>query len=208
MAVKRGKLFVVSGPSGAGKSTLSKMAVDFFSDLRFSISYTTRGPRPDETDGRDYRFVDQASFDRMAESGEFVEHARVHGKSYGTARADLDGMLRAGHDVLLDIDVQGAAQLTGSVRNAVRVFVLPPSIEECRRRLDVRGDVNPEHAEERLRTALEEIKEAGNYDYIIINRDVAESFDRLKSIITAERTRKEAVMDEVKRNFEIPRKGE
>ncbi len=196
---RSGKLFVVSGPSGAGKSTLSKKVVDFFDDLRFSISYTTRRPRQGEVDGVDYRFVDDERFEEMVERGEFIEHACVHGKKYGTAEKDIKEILANGMDVLLDIDVQGAEQLAEKIGSGVYIFVLPPSMEECRKRLMKRGDIGPEDIEKRLRTAFEEIKKAADYDYIIINDDLDGAFERLKAIIIAERSRKESLIEDVER---------
>ncbi len=198
----------MSGPSGAGKSTLGKKAVDFFGDLRFSISYTTRLAREHETEGVEYRFVTEPQFDSMVERGEFIEHACVHGNKYGTARADLMSILESGQDVMLDIDVQGASQLSSTLTGlGVYVFVLPPSIEESKKRLSNRGDIAADVAERRLEAAIDEIKEAakdaGNYDYIIINDLLDAAFNSLRSIITAERTRKEAVMETVREKFEI-----
>ncbi|MBI5598241.1 MAG: guanylate kinase [Deltaproteobacteria bacterium] len=203
MGKKTGKLFIVSGPSGAGKSTLSKRVIGFFGDLGFSVSYTTRPPRPNETDGVDYRFVDEGRFDGMAEKGEFVEYAVVHGRKYGTNWKDLKRMLDRGSDVLLDIDVQGAEQMSEKVKGGVSIFVLPPSIEACAKRLNLRGDIAPSEMEKRLAAAMDEIKRAASYDYIIINDDLDGSFERLKAIITAERSKKDVVMGRVKELFTL-----
>ncbi len=198
-----GKLFIVSGPSGAGKSTLTRRAIDFFSDLRFSISYTTRPPRPGEQDGVDYRFVDDATFDRMVEQDEFVEYATVHGRKYGTGEKDLKDLLASGVDVLLDIDVQGAEKIAKRIEGGVFIFVLPPSIEACRRRLEGRGDIAPEELEKRVAVALEEIKKIYHYDYVIINDNMEEAFEKLKSVIIAERTKKDVLIEEVRRIFNL-----
>lgn len=198
-----GKLFIVSGPSGAGKSTLTRKAIDFFPDLRFSISYTTRPPRHGEKDGVDYRFVDEATFDRMVEADEFVEYATVHGRKYGTREKDLKELLSSGVDVLLDIDVQGAEKIAKRIKEAVYIFVLPPSIEVCRERLKRRGDISPEELERRVAVAIEEIKKIDNYDYVIINDDMEDAFERLKSVIIAERIKKDVLVEEVKKIFNL-----
>ncbi len=196
--------FIVSAPSGAGKTTLCKMAVDFFPDLRHSVSYTTRSPRPGETDGVDYCFVDDAGFDRMVEAGEFLEHAGVHGKRYGTARADLTAVTSAGLDIILDVDVQGAEKIRENLSGGVYIFIIPPSIDECRRRLRTRAKDPEEEIERRLKIALEEISRAPRYEYIIINEELDEAFDRLRSIITAERSKSSREMDRVIRLFGAP----
>lgn len=196
--------FIVSAPSGAGKTTLCKMAVDFFPDLRHSVSYTTRTPRPGETDGVDYCFVDDAEFDRMVEAGEFLEHAGVHGKRYGTARADLNAVTDAGLDIILDVDVQGAEKIRESLSGGVYIFIIPPSIDECRRRLRTRAKDPEEEIERRLKIALEEISRASRYEYIIINDELTAAFEKLKSIITAERTKSPRMMETVIKLFGAP----
>jgi len=196
--------FIVSAPSGAGKTTLCKMAVDFFPDMRHSVSYTTREPRHGETDGVDYCFVDDAEFDRMIGAGEFLEHADVHGKRYGTARADLTAVTDAGLDIILDVDVQGAEKISESLSGGVYIFIIPPSIDECRRRLRTRAKDPEEEIERRLKIALEEISRAPKYEYIIINDELAAAFERLKSIITAERAKSPRMMDRVINLFGAP----
>ncbi|MFQ5736976.1 MAG: guanylate kinase [Thermodesulfobacteriota bacterium] len=196
--------FIVSAPSGAGKTTLCKMAVDFFPDLRHSISYTTRAPRAGETDGADYVFVTDQVFDRMVVGGEFLEHAGVHGKRYGTSRKDLEAVTAGGLDIILDIDVQGAEKIRETLEGGVYIFILPPSIEECERRLRTRAQDTREEIEKRLRIALEEIGKAPLYEYIIINERLKDAFEKLKSIIIAERARSTRVMDRVKGLFSIP----
>ena len=196
--------FIVSAPSGAGKTTLCKMAVDFFPDLRHSVSYTTRPPRPGEADGVDYCFVDDAEFDRMVEAGEFLEHAVVHGRRYGTARAGLAAVTLAGFDIILDVDVQGAEKIKENLSGGVYIFIIPPSIDECRRRLRTRAKDPDEEIERRLKIALEEISRAPKYEYIIINEDLTEAFERLRSIIRAERSKSCRMMDRVIRLFGAP----
>ncbi len=202
--MSRGSLFIVSAPSGAGKSTLSNKAVEDFDGLEFSVSYTTRGPREGETDGVEYRFIDKERFDEMASSGGFVEYASVHGNSYGTGRSDLMGLLDAGTDVLLDIDVQGAEQIRTSMEGeGVFIFILPPSMDECGERLKKRGLDEAGAIEMRLKGAVAEIGKCLDYEYIIINDDLQESFERLKSIILAERTRRRRVESKVKEIFNL-----
>ncbi|MBI5644208.1 MAG: guanylate kinase [Deltaproteobacteria bacterium] len=193
--------FIVSAPSGAGKTTLCKMAVDFFPDLRHSISYTTRKPRPGEVDGVDYKFIDDAVFDKMVESGEFLEYAGVYGKRYGTSGKDLEALLDQGLSVILEIDVQGADKVRPVLKNGVDIFILPPSIEACADRLRSRGKDTPVEIEKRLKIAEDEIKKAPEYDYIIVNDDLEEAFEKFKSIITAEKAKTERMLGAVERLF-------
>ncbi|MBI5902478.1 MAG: guanylate kinase [Deltaproteobacteria bacterium] len=181
--------FIVSAPSGAGKTTLCKKAVDFFGDFRHSISYTTRRPRPGETDGVEYRFIDDDAFDAMIERGEFIEYAGVYGKRYGTSKKDLEALLSCGLNVILEIDVQGAVRVREALDGTVSIFILPPSIEECEQRLVSRGKDGPEDIKRRLKIAEDEIRKAPEYDYIIINDDIEEAFGRMRSIIVAEKAR-------------------
>ncbi|MBI5467723.1 MAG: guanylate kinase [Deltaproteobacteria bacterium] len=197
----KGVPFIVSAPSGAGKTTLCKMAVAFFPGLRHSISYTTRPPRAGEVDGEDYRFIDDAGFDRMVESGEFLEYAGVHGKRYGTSRKDLSGLLDEGTDVILDIDVQGAEKVRGRLSGGVYIFILPPSVEACEERLRSRGKDSPEEIKKRLRIALDEIKKAQEYQYIIINDNLTAAFEKLKSIMIAEKAASRRMMPRVAELF-------
>ena len=185
----RGIPFIVSAPSGAGKTTLCKRAVDFFEDLRHSISYTTRKPRPGETDGVEYRFIDDAAFDAMTERGEFIEYAGVYGKRYGTSGKDLEALLTSGCDVILEIDVQGAVRVREALDDTVSIFILPPSIEACEKRLVSRGKDSPEEIRKRLEIAEEEIRQSTGYDYIIINDDLEQAFWKMKSIIVSEKAR-------------------
>ncbi len=194
----KGILFIVSAPSGAGKTTLCNMAVDFFPDLRHSISYTTRPPRPGETDGVEYWFVDDETFDAMVARGEFLEHAGVFGKRYGTAKKDLDRLRSSGVDALLEIDVQGGETVKSLHKGGVFVFILPPSLKDCEERLKGRGKDSPEDIERRLSIAVEEIKKAVDYDYIIINDDLNAAFEKLKAIIVSERARRTRMTDKVK----------
>ncbi|MBI1912987.1 MAG: guanylate kinase [Deltaproteobacteria bacterium] len=193
--------FIVSAPSGAGKTTLCKKAVDFFANFRHSISYTTRKPRPGEVNGVDYKFVDDAEFDRMIEWDEFIEHAGVYGRRYGTSQADLETLLSQGYDVILEIDVQGAQSVRGKLKGGVSVFILPPSIEACEERLKGRGKDSPEEIQKRLRIAEAEIGKAPEYDYIIINDKLEEAFEIFKSIIIAEKAKTPKMLDKVEKLF-------
>lgn len=196
--------FIVSAPSGAGKTTLCKMAVDFFPDLRHSISYTTRSPRPGEVDGVDYKFIDEAAFSRMVERGEFLEYADVYGKKYGTSRKDLEALLSGGLSVILEIDVQGAETVRKKLEGGVHVFILPPSIEACEARLRTRGKDSEEEISKRLRIALEEVRKAPQYDYIIINDRLEEAFEDFKAIIMAEKRKTTRMLGKVKKAFGVP----
>lgn len=191
-------LFIVSAPSGAGKTTLCSMAVDFFPDLRHSVSYTTRPSRPGETNGVEYWFVDDETFDAMIERGEFLEHAEVFGKRYGTAKKDLDRLRSAGMDALLEIDVQGGETVKSLLKGGVYVFILPPSLKACEDRLKGRGKDTTKDIRKRLSIAVEEMKKASEYDYIIINDDLNAAFEKLKSIVVSERARRARMMDKVK----------
>jgi guanylate kinase len=186
---RRGTLFVVSAPSGAGKSTLCREIRLRLPDLAYSVSVTTRPPRPGEIDGADFRFVGAPEFRAMLARGEFAEWATVHGNLYGTRARALEDALNTGRDVLLDIDTQGAAQLRARYPDAVLIFILAPSVKELEQRLrERRSDVDAD-IERRLVRAREEIALWRQYDYLIVNRDVKEAMEQLESIILAERCR-------------------
>lgn len=186
---REGILLVVSAPSGAGKTSLCKQIVDFFPLLGHSVSFTTRPQREGERNGHDYHFVSGAEFKAMVVGDEFVEWAEVHDNCYGTARKTLEDARAAGKDLLLEIDWQGAAQLRKNGVDGVFVFILPPSFEELRRRLEGRGTDSPEVIERRLQNARRELAEAFRYDYLVINDDFAQAVEELKAIITAEHCR-------------------
>jgi len=186
---REGVLYVISAPSGAGKTTLCKEMIDIFPKLRHSVSYTTRTPRSGEVHGRDYFFVGKEEFSRMAAAGEFAEWAEVHGNLYGTSLATLTQSRAQGVDLLLDIDCQGARQLKERFGGGVYIFVLPPSLEELRRRLDNRSSDAPEVIERRINNASGEIREARWYDYIIVNDNFALAVEQLKSVLIAEQCR-------------------
>ena len=184
-----GLLLVISAPSGAGKTTLSRKLFEAFPSLRPSISCTTRSPRPNERDGVDYFFVDDAEFDDLVEKGAFVEWANVHGRRYGTKRATIDEARAAGIDILLDIDCQGAAILKRQDLEAIFIFILPPSLEELENRLRKRATDSEESIRLRLHNARQEMASADWYDYIVINDDFNQAVAELCAIITAEHCR-------------------
>ncbi len=189
MISRRGTLFVVSAPSGAGKTTLCREIRLRLPDLAYSISVTTRPPRPGEIDGADFRFVVAPEFRAMLARGEFAEWATVHGNLYGTRARALEDALATGRDVLLDIDTQGAAQLRARYPDAVLIFILAPSVKELEQRLRERRSDMDADIERRLVRAREEIALWRQYDYLIVNRDVKEAMEQLESIILAERCR-------------------
>lgn len=200
----RGNIFIISAPSGAGKTTLCKEIVKVLPNLRFSVSYTTRQPRDGEVNGEDYNFIDEKRFKEMIGNNEFAEWAEVHGNYYGTSKKVLGDIIDSGFDVILDIDIQGASQIKKNIEGGVYIFVLPPSMEELRRRLDIRGQNRPEEIQRRLRRAIDEIKEYKNYDYVIVNDIFEEALNALKSIIIAEGKRVKRMDDSwIKRTFNI-----
>ncbi|MBL9068552.1 MAG: guanylate kinase [Sphingopyxis sp.] len=188
---RRGVLFVLSSPSGAGKTTISRKMLEADGDIALSISATTRPPRPGERDGVDYHFVDVDTFKQMAADGEFLEWAHVFGHRYGTPRARVEELLAAGKDVLFDIDWQGAQQLYQEAGpDVVRVFVLPPTMEELERRLRSRGTDSDEVITARMARAANEISHWDGYDYVLINDAVDECYGEVKAILRAERLKR------------------
>ena len=186
---RRGTLFVVSAPSGAGKTTLCREARLRVPHLAYSVSCTTRAPRPGEVDGHDFRFISRETFLAMRERGELAEWASVHGNLYGTPARPLETALHDGRDVLLDIDTQGAAQLRERYPEAVLVFVVAPSMAELEQRLRERRSDADQDIARRLARARDEIALWKQYDYLIVNRDVKEAIDQLMAVIQAERCR-------------------
>jgi len=182
-----GCLFVLAAPSGAGKTSIVRALLEREPGMRLSISYTTRSPRPGETDGVDYHFVDEARFMALKSAGEFLEHAFVHGNWYATSATWLSGEVQAGHDMLLEIDWQGARQVRNLMPDAVLVFILPPSLATLRERLEKRGTDSPEVIARRLEAAREEMRHCGDFDYVIMNQDFARAVDDLSVIVRAAR---------------------
>ncbi len=189
---RRGLLIILSSPSGAGKSTLARRLMDWDSDLRFSVSATTRPPRKNELDGEHYHFVAEDRFRNMVTEGEMLEHAHVFGNFYGSPAGPVEQAINAGRDVLFDIDWQGAQQIGNSrlADHVLSIFVLPPSIAELRRRLETRGQDAPETIVKRMQKSWDEISHWGGYDYVLINDDLDTSEAKLKTIIEAERMRR------------------
>ncbi len=185
----RGTLFVVSSPSGGGKGTLIRRVLELVDKLSYSVSYTTRGPRPNEVNGREYFFVDRKTFDEMVADGEFLEWACVHGNFYGTSRRQIAEKIASGIDIVLEVDVQGAASVRQLLMDSVSVFILPPSFEVLRQRLCARGTDAPAELEVRLRNAPDELRQYSLFDYVIINDEVERAAGQLAAIIYAERAR-------------------
>jgi len=183
-------MLIVSSPSGAGKTTLCNRLRAEFSDLRFSVSHTTRHPRPGEQDGREYHFVDPTTFRQMVDAKAFAEWAEVHGNAYGTSFAEIGRAREEGSGVIFDIDFQGARQIRARVPEAVSVFILPPSLEELERRLRGRGTEDEETTLRRLANAKREIAHYGLFDYVVVNDDLDQAYLRLKSITIGERCRR------------------
>lgn len=189
---EKGLLIVLSGPSGSGKSTVIKQLMEKRGNIHFSVSYTTRAPRAGEIDGVSYNFVDRAEFERMIANNEFLEYAEYSGNYYGTSLKVIGEKQEAGMDVMLDIEVQGAANVRAKCPGAVLVFIVPPTYEELERRLRGRGTDSEEVIRKRLDRALEEIREVGMYDYLVVNDDVAQAAAELDAVMTATRCKAES----------------
>jgi guanylate kinase len=188
---RRGLMLVLSSPSGAGKTTLARLLLDSDPNVAMSVSATTRPKRPGEVDGRDYFFISEKKFQRMVEAGEFLEHATVFGHRYGTPREPVLEALTAGRDVLFDIDWQGTQQLRQQVReDVVTIFVLPPSRAELERRLHTRAQDSAEVVAKRMAKANDEISHWAEYDYVIVNEDVARAQAQVATILLAERLKR------------------
>ncbi len=189
---RRGLMLVLSSPSGAGKTTISRELLTGDNNLTLSISVTTRAARPGERDGVAYHFIDRARFDEMAAAGDLLEHAEVFGNGYGTPRAEVERALSAGRDVLFDIDWQGTQQLRERMRDdLVTVFILPPTTEELEQRLHRRAQDSAETVRTRMAEASEEMSHWPEYDYIIVNRNIGESVRQARSILEAERLKRD-----------------
>jgi guanylate kinase len=184
-----GTLFVISAPSGAGKTTLVRLLLGRDARVQPSISYTTRAPRPGEENGREYHFVDVATFQAMRERDDFLEWAEVHGNFYGTSRRWLEQRMAAGQDTLLEIDWQGARQVRRLFPEAVGVFILPPSVAELERRLRGRGQDSDEVIRRRVAAALGEMEHVGEFDFVIINNDLQVALEELVAVVHASRLR-------------------
>jgi guanylate kinase len=205
---RRGLLIVLSSPSGAGKSTISRLLLEADSEVTMSISATTRPKRLGEVEDVDYHFVDDSTFDQMVEDGEFAEWAYVFDHRYGSPKEPIKDALKVGHDILFDIDWQGTQQLRGAFgTDLVRIFILPPSMEELERRLRSRGTDSEAVIQSRMTRAASEIGHWGEYDYVLINEDMDECLAEVQSIIAAERMRRDRrpyLFDFVRRLVERP----
>ena len=189
--LRRGLLLILSSPSGAGKSTLSKRLMAWDPTLRFSVSATTRPPRPGEVEGRDYYFRSREEFQRMVAEGQMLEHAEVFGNLYGSPRAPVEAAMAEGRDTLFDVDWQGGQQIRRSAlgKDAVSIFILPPSMPELESRLRGRAQDSEEVIRDRMAKSRDEISHWGEYDYVVINRDLARTEAELITILAAERAR-------------------
>jgi guanylate kinase len=182
-----GNLYVVAAPSGAGKTTLVRLLLEQEAGVSLSVSFTTRPPRPNEQDGRDYHFVDATAFRTMIARQEFLEWAEVHGNLYGTSKTWISERLASGNDVLLEIDWQGARQVRSLFPGAIGIFILPPSLEELTRRLTGRGTDSADVIARRMAAAEAEMRHAGEFDYVIINDILEQALDDLRAVVRASR---------------------
>lgn len=184
--MSKGRLFILSAPSGAGKTTLTHALIDRLEAAgrraQFSVSYTTRAPRQGERNGVDYHFISQDAFDEMVQAGEFLEHARVFDRSYGTGRKATESLLAAGVDVILDIDWQGARQVREAVPDVVTIFIQPPSLQELERRLQARGQDDGVTIARRMRDAEAEMSHVDEYDYVVVNDDYETALSELETL--------------------------
>ncbi|TRD21814.1 guanylate kinase [Palleronia caenipelagi] len=190
-AQRRGLLIILSSPSGAGKSTLARRLMEWDPSLSFSVSATTRAPRPGEEEGREYYFRDRAAFEKMIAEGEMLEHAEVFGNLYGSPRGPVEQAIRAGRDVLFDVDWQGGQQIRNSAlgKHTLSIFILPPSIRELERRLRTRAQDSDEVIAGRMQKSRDEISHWPEYDYVLVNEDLDATEARLRTIVEAERLR-------------------
>jgi guanylate kinase len=187
-SVQRGKLFVIAAPSGAGKTSLVRALMQRVPTLRFSISYTTRTPRPNEIPGRDYFFVEHVEFERMVAAGEFLEHARVYDNYYGTSKPQVESILREGENVLLEIDWQGAQQIRRALPECESIFILPPSREALEQRLRGRQTDNDEVIARRLRDSIADMSHWNEFDYVVVNDDFDHATAQLETIVAGRGT--------------------
>ena len=193
MADRRGLLIILSSPSGAGKSTLARRLREWDPTLSFSVSATTRKPRNGEVDGKDYVFLDEDKFRELVNTGEMLEHAHVFGHFYGSPSTPVKNAIEEGHDVLFDVDWQGEVQIRNSElgKHALSIFILPPSIAELRRRLEGRGQDSDEIIAKRMQKSWDEISHWSDYDYVLVNDNLEATEIRLRTIVSAERLRRE-----------------
>ncbi|HEX5483557.1 MAG TPA: guanylate kinase [Terriglobia bacterium] len=195
----KGSILIISAPSGSGKSTVVRRLLRSVRGLEFSISYTTRAPRAREKDGKDYFFVSPARFKRMIEARDFVEWAKVYGNYYGTSRRQILEAQQSGRDILLDIDVQGHHKVRRSLPDALSVFLLPPSYQELRRRLERRHSDAPEVIKKRLAAARAEVRRWREYEYVVVNEDLQQATRALRQILAASHFRRDAQREKIQR---------
>lgn len=188
---KTGRLFIVSAPSGAGKTTLCSALMNHFVDMLYSISYTTREPRKGEKDGVDYHFISREYFEKQITAGRWAEWANVHGNYYGTSAVFLDEAVASGKDILLDIDVEGTKQIIERYPDSITIFIMPPSLDVLRLRMDSRGADSKEVIEKRMTNAEKEISQRGIYRHVIVNDNLPKALEELISIIEMYRKRRE-----------------
>jgi len=201
----KGVVLVISGPSGVGKTTLAKKFLEEFkNEVIFSISCTTREPRPGEIHGKDYFFVDKKTFEKMIEKDELLEWAKVHGNYYGTLKSYIYENLLKGKSILLDIDPHGAFQIKEKMKDAILIFILPPSWDELEKRLIKRESESEKEIQERLRRAKEEIRFCKDYDYLIVNDKLEKAYEVLKSIYIAEKRKTYRVLSNLKKEVKDP----
>jgi guanylate kinase len=198
----RGILFVVSSPSGGGKGTLIQRVLNKVPNLSYSVSFTTRAPRNGEVNGREYFFITPERFEQMIAANEFLEWAQVHTKLYGTSRQQVVNEVAAGRDIILEVDVQGAASVRGLLPDSVSIFILPPSFAILKRRLEARGTDSPEELDLRLRNAHLELKDYSAFEYLILNDDVDRAAEQMTAIVHAERARLSRQEERVKKVVE------
>ena len=184
---RKGMLLVISGPSGAGKGTLVNKLLEKDPSFVFSVSATTRAPRPNEIEGVHYHFISEAEYDRLLEEDAFLEHASVHGHRYGTLKSEVYRQMEQGRNVLLDIDPQGASAVMEKEKDCVSVFILPPSYNELKVRLHTRNTEQPEEIQRRLNNARGEIEQMGKYRYLIVNDELDLAFEKLRAVVRAEK---------------------
>jgi len=191
----KGNLIIISSPSGGGKGTLIKEILQSVAGVRYSVSYTTRAPRFGEEDGRHYHFVSKEKFDKYVEKGSFLEYAEVHGNYYGTSKEQTEKMTAEGYDVILEIDVQGAAAVMEKMPDAVSIFILPPSFEVLRARLTARATEASGDLDLRLRNSFNEVNQYTRFKYVIVNDEVSSAARKLAAVILAERQRRDRQND-------------
>lgn len=184
---------ILSSPSGGGKTTIAQTLLAVRKDLGYSVSCTTRNPRPGEMDGQDYFFLSAEEFKQARDRGEFAESADVHGQNYGTLKREVDEVLKSGRHVVMDIDVQGAEQFVASYPDSVLIFILPPDAQILLRRLQARGTENPDSVARRLKSAIKELRAIGLYHYVVVNADLEKAVSAVSEIIDAEAAKRERV---------------